>query len=146
LAATSNDAYNALVCTALAPEIGHKSVFQLPMGIDAEENERGGVALSMRGKPAFQYEAVFERLWKLHIRDWQFYSTKLSDSYTYSDFLADASSEAISILILKSNGELLVSAANDTSQPQPGDILLYYAPVKVSEKFTDTEVLNSDTK
>ena len=141
LAATSNDAYNALVCTALAPEIGRKSVYQLPMGISAEEGERG-VTRSIRGKPAFQFEAVFERLWKLHIRDWQFYSTRLSDNYTYSDFLGDASAEAMLILVIKANSELILATANEILEPGTGDTLLYYAPDKASEKFTETGRVN----
>ena len=143
LAATSNDAYNALVCTALAPEIGRKSVYQLPMGISAEEGERG-VTRSIRGKPAFQYDAVFERLWKLHIRDWQFYSTKLSDTYTYSDFLGDASAEAMLVLIIKANSELVLATANESMEPSSGDTLLYYAPDKVGERLTDTGIINTE--
>lgn len=141
LSATSNDAYNALVCTALAPEIGRKSVYQLPMGISAEEGERG-VTRSIRGKPAFQYDAVFERLWKLHIRDWQFYSTKLSDNYTYSDFLGDSSAEAMLILVLKAKGEIVLATANESMEPSAGDTLLYYAPDKASERISDTASTN----
>lgn len=137
LAATSNDAYNALVCTSLAPEIGRDSVFQLPMGATAEETERG-VARSIRGKPAFQNEAVFEKLWKLHIRGWQFYSTKITESYRYSDYLNDAPSESILILIMKANGVMVLESAKEPMEPNAGDILLYYAPDKVSEKLTET--------
>jgi len=115
------------------------------MGADAEEGERV-VARSMRGKPAFRYDAVFERLWKLHIRDWLFYSTKLSDNYTYSDFLGDASSETMLILIIKANGELIVAAADKSNEPQAGDTLLYYAPDKASEKFVNSGVVNHEAK
>jgi len=138
LAATSNDAYNALVCTALAPEIGRKSVYQLPMGVSAEESSERGVTRSIRGKPAFQFDAVFERLWKLHIRDWQFYSTKLSETYTYSDFLGDASAESMLILIIKANGALVLATASESIEPVAGDTLLYYSPDRASEKLSET--------
>ncbi|MDZ7642761.1 MAG: sodium:proton antiporter [Woeseiaceae bacterium] len=41
LAATRNDAYNALVCTALAPEIGQRNVLQLAMGGGDYEEDPG---------------------------------------------------------------------------------------------------------
>ncbi|MBT8142405.1 MAG: cation:proton antiporter, partial [Gammaproteobacteria bacterium] len=135
-AATSNDAYNALVCNALAPEIGRKAVYQLPMGVGSDEGDRG-VARSIRGKPAFQADAVFERLWKLHIRGWQFYSTKLSENYTYSDFLGDASADAMLLVVIKANDDLVLESENEKLEPVAGDTLLYYAPDKTSEKTTD---------
>jgi len=103
LAATSNDAYNALVCTTLAPEIGHQKVYQLPLGTQ----------IAARGVSVFKSDAVFEKLWKLHIRDWQFYSTKLTGNYTYSDYLGSANNEAMLIMVIKTNGEIILESVFD---------------------------------
>ncbi|MFK8014159.1 MAG: cation:proton antiporter [Gammaproteobacteria bacterium] len=128
LAATSNDAYNALVCTAMAPEVGRGQVFQLPMGVGAEEDTRGGMARPLRGRFAFSNDAVFEKLWQRHVRDWKFYRTRLSDSYSYSDFLGDCPSDAIQILILRPDGTPRLHAVDAKREPGVGDTILYYAP------------------
>ena len=59
IAATDNDAYNALVCSALAPEIGRGRVFQLPMGPGAEDDPKS-MAIAHRGRIAFGEGAGFE--------------------------------------------------------------------------------------
>ncbi len=128
LAATSNDAYNALVCTAMAPEVGRGQVFQLPMGAGGEDEGRGGMARPLRGRFAFSNEAVFEKLWQRHVREWQFYKTRISESYSYSDFLGDCPAEAIQILILSPDGRPRLRAVDAKREPGVGDTILYYAP------------------
>ena len=127
LAATSNDAYNSLVCTAMAPDIGRERVFQLPMGLAAEDDPRR-VALPLRGKIAFDPEAVFERLWRCHVRGWTFSKTRLTENYTYSDFLGDCATDAIQILLLRSDGLVQLHSPQSEMEPQPGDTLVYYGP------------------
>ena len=130
LVATSNDAYNALVCTAMAPEIGRGQVFQLPMGIGSDEENRGGMARPLRGRFAFSNDAVFEKLWQRHVRDWQFYRTRISESYSYSDFLGDCPSEAIQIMTLRPDGTPRLHAIDAKREPEVGDTILYYAPIR----------------
>ncbi|MFK7887374.1 MAG: cation:proton antiporter [Gammaproteobacteria bacterium] len=128
LAATSNDAYNALVCTAMAPEVGRGQVFQLPMGAGGEDESRAGMSRPLRGRFAFSNEAVFEKLWQRHVREWQFYKTRISESYSYSDFLGDCPTEAIQILTLNSDGTPRLRAVDAKREPGVGDTILYYAP------------------
>ena len=58
LAATDNDAYNALVCTRFAPELGRTRVFQLPT-VDADEHDTKGLTRTLRGRIAFSNEAIY---------------------------------------------------------------------------------------
>ena len=132
LAATSNDAYNALVCTAMAPEIGRGRVFQLPMGGSSEDDPRG-MSRPLRGRSAFNQDAVFEKLWRLHVRDWKFYRTRISENYSYSDFLGDCPPEAIPIMILRPDGSNRLRSSETDKEPEPGDTLLYYAPKRAQE-------------
>ncbi|MEM7281724.1 MAG: sodium:proton antiporter [Pseudomonadota bacterium] len=126
LAATSNDAYNALVCTAMAPELGRSKVFQLPMG-SADDDPRG-VARSLRGKLAFGNDAVFERLWRDHVSGWVFYKTRLTDGYTYSDLLGDISTESLKILVLREDGQVELISPQRQVEPVAGDTVVYFAP------------------
>lgn len=129
LAATSNDAYNALVCSHLAPEIGQSQVFQLPMG-GSDLDDPKSMSRTRRGNIAFDKEAVFERLWRLHVRGWSFYKTRISDSYSYSDFLGDRPGDAIEVLLISPDGDVAFFASDAELEPKPGDTVVYYAPGK----------------
>ncbi|MCJ7557499.1 MAG: cation:proton antiporter [Gammaproteobacteria bacterium] len=133
LAATSNDAYNALVCTTVAPEIGRDKVFQLPMGSSAEDDPRA-LSRPRRGRIAFDSEALFEQLWRWHVRGWIFYKTRLTDSYSYSDFLGDYPSDAIKILLLEDDGKVRILDAENQVEPQPGDVIVYYGPKRAERE------------
>ena len=127
LAATSNDAYNALVCTALSPEVGRRNIYQLPMGTSLENDPRG-VARPLRGKLAFSHESLFENLWRRHVRGWSFYKTRLSDSYTFSDFIGDCPAESVQILVKRADGSVLLQSPQAEVEPESGDTVVCYGP------------------
>ncbi|WP_405221074.1 cation:proton antiporter [Lentisalinibacter sediminis] len=129
LAATSNDAYNALVCTQIAPEVGQRHVFQLPMGAETEDDPKS-IARPRRGNVAFDKDAVFERLWRLYVRGWAFYKTKLSENYSYSDFLSERPEDAMQVILLDSDGDVDLFSVQHELEPKPGDTIVYFAPGK----------------
>ncbi|MEM9172187.1 MAG: sodium:proton antiporter [Pseudomonadota bacterium] len=128
LAATSNDAYNALVCMSIAPEVGQDRVFQLAMGKGDDEDPKA-VARGMRGNIAFDKDALFEKLWRNHVRGWSFAKTRLTESYSYSDFLGDKPTDALTILVLNEDNVQFVSSQADV-EPKTGDTIVYFTPVK----------------
>lgn len=128
LSATSNDAYNALVCSHFAKSMEHDRVFQLPMYAADENNESRVVAWPLRGRSAFDDTAQYEELWRHHFQGWQFYKSRLTEEYSYDDFKADLTEEAIPIAILQAGKTLLLWAAHGGRQPSAGDTLIYYAP------------------
>ncbi len=134
LAGTDNDAYNALVCTALAPEIGREKVFQLPMGEEKEADPRG-VAGGLRGRMAFDKAAEYEYLWQRTIEGWEFSRTRLTDSYSYSDFLGDLPSKALQLAVVRGEGSrVILLAAASEMEPEPGDVVVYFAPPREPER------------
>ncbi|MFB6259612.1 MAG: cation:proton antiporter, partial [Thiohalorhabdaceae bacterium] len=82
LAATDNDAYNALVCTRFAPELGRERVFQLPTA-EAEDSEARDFSHTLRGRVAFAEDATFDRMMQRHYLGWTFQLTRLSEEFTY---------------------------------------------------------------
>ncbi|MEO1036680.1 MAG: sodium:proton antiporter [Pseudomonadota bacterium] len=126
LAATSNDAYNSLVCTQIAPEVGQRRVFQLPLG-NADDDPKS-VARTNRGNIAFGRDVVFEKLWRLYVRGWKFYKTRLSESYSYSDFLGERPADSIEIAVLTAEGHFEFLAAMHEREPRAGETLIYFAP------------------
>ena len=127
LAATSNDAYNALVCTQIAPEVGQRHVFQLPMGAAADDDPKG-IARPRRGNIAFDKEAVFERLWRLYVRGWTFYKTRLSESYGYADFLGERPDDALQVMLIDADGNVDLFSLQHELEPKAGDVVVYFAP------------------
>lgn len=134
LAATANDAYNALVCTALAPEIGRDRVFQLSMGEEREADPRG-VAGGLRGKMAFDKRAEYEYLWQRIVEGWLFSRTRLTESYNYSDFLGDLPSRALVVAVVREEGSWVrLMAADSEFEPQVRDAIVYFALPRAAEK------------
>jgi hypothetical protein len=137
LAATNNDSYNSLVCTALAPEVGRSQAFQLPMGEQGEDDPRG-VARGLRGRMAFDEQAVFEKLWRQHVRAWTFYKTRITENY--SDFLGDCPSEAIKLLVLDENLKVQFISTDTEPEPGVGETVVYYGPERtVDQNVEDQE-------
>ncbi|KEZ77380.1 cation:proton antiporter [Salinisphaera hydrothermalis] len=133
LAATSNDAYNALVCSHFSNSLEHDRVFQLPMYAADENNDSKVVARPLRGRPAFDESAQYEELWRHHFQNWQFYKTKLTENYGYDDLKRDRSPEAIPIAVLHDDKTLLLSPAAGGARPDIGDTIIYYAPKRTDE-------------
>ncbi|MEM7277618.1 MAG: sodium:proton antiporter [Pseudomonadota bacterium] len=130
LAATSNDAYNSLVCRQIAPEVGQRKVFQLPLG--GEDDDPRGVARTNRGNIAFDKEAVFEKLWRLYVRGYKFYKTRLSENYSYSEFLGERPADSIEIATMSMTGDVDFVSAQLEREPKPGDTIIYFAPARAA--------------
>lgn len=134
LAATSNDAYNALVCTALAPEIGQQRVLQLALGgTDPEEDPRS-LARPRRGGVAFDSDAYFESLWRNYVRGWKFSRTRLTDEYGYAAFVEDLPEGALQILMMHGGEQVEFIAAGVKLEPDPGTTIVYFAPERETRK------------
>ena len=128
LAATSNDAYNALVCTALAPEIGQQRVLQLALGGSDPEEDPKALARPRRGGLAFHSDAYFELLWRNFVRGWKFSKTKLSDEYDYASFRQDLPADALQILRLSGGERVEFIPAEGAVEPVAGTTIVYFAP------------------
>lgn len=130
LAATRNDAYNALVCTALAPEIGQRNVLQLAMGGGDDDEDPKALARPRRGGVAFDTDADFELLWRNLVRGWKFSKTRISENYTYEQFCADRNASAIEILMMSEDGNVAFITAEHATAPDKGATIVSFAPEK----------------
>jgi len=136
LAATDNDAYNALVCNAFASEVGRNRVFQLPMA-ESEEQDPKGLTHTIHGRIAFHPEEAFwENLWTRHAVGWRFQKTRLTESYTVDDLLADRQENAFTVALIRANGTLLLKPAQGSMSPETGDLVIYFAPPRREREAT----------
>ena len=147
LAATSNDAYNALVCTALAPEIGQQRVLQLAIGSvgdgDTEEDPRA-LARPRRGGLAFDNEAYFERLWRHTVRGWTFSKTRITEEYDYETFSRDLPEGALQILTIDESGNADFIAAETKLKPDAGTTIVTFSlPREVNREKPDAQTADS---
>jgi NhaP-type Na+/H+ or K+/H+ antiporter len=142
LAATDNTAYNALVCTAMAPEIGRDRVFQLAMEAQDEDDPRK-VRVGHRGKVAFSKDAGYAELYRHLLEDWTFSKTRLTREYTYSDLLGDLDALAIPIMLLRQDGTARFISPQQEVEPEAGDRLVTFGPLRERELDEGPEPLAS---
>jgi NhaP-type Na+/H+ or K+/H+ antiporter len=127
LAATSNDAYNALVCTHFAHERGHHRVLQLPMQ-SAEESDPRGLRHSLRGAIAFDETEVYGELERRCYTGWHFQKTRFTEDYTYEDHLRDRSAEVMEVLLHREDGDIVFKTPKGKLEPAPGATLITFSP------------------
>ena len=130
LAASDNDAYNALVCTRFGNEFGRSRVFQIPMPA-SDQHERKGLISALRGQSAFADDALYEEILRRYFQGWRFQKTRFTDSYTYDDYIESTSEEAFASLIVRPNGTLRLGVRADP--PESGDTLINFVAPKSSE-------------
>ena len=125
IAATDNDAYNALVCTDFGPELGRARVFRLGV----EEGKRDEIAATLSGQRLFnpsmgETEAEFRMI----TNDWSVQRTKLSEEYTM-DVLREQRDPATQVLFAVSSKGAFISPALDAQfKPVAGDTVFLFGP------------------
>ncbi|MGB1884164.1 MAG: cation:proton antiporter [Gammaproteobacteria bacterium] len=125
LAATDNDAYNALVCTRFANEFNRSAVFQLAM-VAEDEHGHKGLAPGARGQRAFSDASLYEALLERYFEGWRFQKTGLTETFDFDRYLKEIDQELFAAMVVRSNGRLVF--ANGAYQPKAGDIVINFLP------------------
>lgn len=130
IAATDNDAYNALICDDLGPEMGYDSVSQIGTDKDrAPYHSRGRVL--MRSAP------TIDDLLKCKDADWVFTRTKVTEKFSIEDLKLQLDPDALMICVLKRDRRLLFYSTDARPIVEPGDIVVSYAPPESPEMQRD---------
>lgn len=127
LATTSNDAYNAFVCSRFAPELGRNQVFQLPMHTNGDQ-EKKSIKLASRGNIAMGTGATHDELERRHYHHWQFKRTHFTATFSFENHLQIESDLALPVLLLRPDGKVAVHSVEFPLEPEEGDVLLSYVP------------------
>ena len=128
IAATPNDAYNALVCVEFAPELGRHRVFQVTSG-DNDEEDADTIAFTSRGRTLTSRGRNFDSLTRDWWGGWRFRSTTLSEEYTLDDLYKDRGDDLDLILAKKPEGGLDFIQPGKESRAA-GSTVLSFCPVK----------------
>lgn len=146
LAATSNDAYNALTCRHFMPELGSERVFQLPLYADDDDDVRSArrrVAKPLTGMAAIASDAHYEALWRRQVQGWGFSKTRITEAYNWENYLADISGKSLLIGVVRNGKQLTLHAPGSPVRPRAGDVVISYVPpedLRPSSKRTNPKL------
>lgn len=122
IAATDNDSYNALVCSELAPEIGHDRVSRT-VGESRSASRRRGRVFTFTGLPI---EAMLDRLQT----GWSFGRTRITEKFTYADFVQRMkTSGGESLAVARASGEVAIFSTEHRPSVEPGDTIWTFVPL-----------------
>lgn len=130
VAATDNDAYNALVCSRFIRELGREHVFQLPT--DSEDQPKR-IQRPLTGLPLYGREARYEVLTERHYRGWRFGRTKLTSNFRRRDYMADISAETMPMFVVRPDGGLRFRVAGQRLVAEPGETIVAYMSPRAQE-------------
>ncbi|WP_034960676.1 sodium:proton antiporter [Erythrobacter longus] len=132
VAATENEAYNALVCNEFAHEIGRDMVYQL--GENEGSESRTSLPESIRGRALFEdgfdAGAVNQRI----ADGWIFKKTKLSEEFDFADAQEKLAEDASLLLLLRESGTLRFFTHAVRPKPRAGDTVISFVPPKSAQK------------
>jgi hypothetical protein len=126
-AATDNDAYNALVCSHFAAEMGRNHVFQLP-DTSVEEPDPKRLPRTVRGLIMPGERAWFEELMSNWYRGWTFQKTLLTEEFTFENFQTASPEGSLPVAAVKADGGVQLNSPEQPLKPKPGDTVVWFGP------------------
>ncbi|MEL6530978.1 MAG: sodium:proton antiporter [Pseudomonadota bacterium] len=126
VAATDNEAYNALVCNEFAHEIGRDSVYQL--GESADEDDKHALPESIRGRALFESGFGVTDVNDRQQQGWVFRKTKLSNEFDFEDAQEKLPDSANMLLLMRQSGTLRFFTHAAVPEPRAGDTIISFSP------------------
>jgi NhaP-type Na+/H+ or K+/H+ antiporter/outer membrane protein OmpA-like peptidoglycan-associated protein len=128
VAATENEAYNTLVCSEFAHEIGRDAVYQI--GQQGDDDDRQSMPEALRGRALFESGYGIDDIAERLAQGWQLRKTKLSDSFKFEDAKDVLPPSANLLMLLKGDGRMQFFTHAARPNPGPGDTVISFAPAK----------------
>lgn len=144
VAATDNEAYNALVCNEFAHEIGRDSVYQL--GENSEGDDRHALPESIRGRALFTDGFGVTDVIERQRQGWAFKKTRLSDEFDFDDAREKLPDSATMLLLVREDGTLRFFTHAATPEPRPGDTIISFVPPKSQEEQASKRAARESAK
>lgn len=130
IAATDNEAYNTLVCSEFAPEIGADRVYQLGDGDD--DNDATALPAAMRGRALLSSGFGVDDVQQRMLEGWVFRRTRLSQQYDLADARDNLPAAANMLLLVKPGGELRIFTHASRPEPEAGDTIVSFSPPRAA--------------
>ncbi len=132
IAATPNDAYNALVCVEFAPELGRHRVFQVA-GQDKDESDADGIAFTSRGRTLSSRGRSFDMLTRDWWNGWRFRATNISEEYKLDDLYTDRGDDMDLLLVKRPDGTIDFIQPGQQGRVDKGIVLSFCPAVDDTE-------------
>lgn len=126
VAASENEAYNALVCNEFAYEIGRDSVYQL--GEAGDEDDPRRLPESLRGRALFQSGFGVEDVQERQREGWVFRKTRLSEQFDFADARETLPDASQMLLLLRPDGTMRFFTHAARPEPRAGDTIISFSP------------------
>lgn len=136
LAATDNDAYNALVCSHFAAEMGRNHVFQLPDA--SEETDPKRLSRTLRGLFLPSEQAWYEELLSNWYRGWTFQKTQLTEEFDFERFQESNPPGALTVAVVKAGGGVQLNSPELPVKPKTGDTIVWFGPKPEKSKAAES--------
>lgn len=124
-ATTENEAYNALVCSELAPELGRDNVHQLG---DAGGDDPAALPSTLRGRAVFRSGLGVEEVAAREEAGWTFGVHLVEGAGETDAALGALPEDGGPLLLVGRNGALRFFTHASNPTPRAGDTVLAYAP------------------
>lgn len=138
IALSTNDSYNALVCSHFAPEVGRHMVYQLSIN-DDEENDDRGLSSNARGRTLIRRGRTYDSLIRDQYRGWEFARTRLTEKYTLADLRKDRPGADI-VAEIRPDGTLMLLGPNREARGGDGAVVISYAPELKDQPENEAEL------
>lgn len=126
LALTPNDEVNSLAVREFRPLFGSAGVFQLPLKSHAA-GERRSPASHLQARVLFGSDWTFTKIQELVAAGAVFKATKLSDSFTYDEFLRRHGDGSLLLFVID-QAALYISSVDQKLKPEPGQTVVALVP------------------
>ncbi|PID49832.1 MAG: sodium:proton exchanger [Proteobacteria bacterium] len=127
LALTDNEAYNTLVCSYFAPELGYNHVYQIAWrepGSDGEKLPN----YTLRGYNLFGDKLLFSDFERTYREGWDFFSTRLSDKFTLEQLQEQKPQASHLIAVISPQGYVEFYPWPRDTKPGKNWVIITYAP------------------
>lgn len=126
ISATSDEAYNALVCSTFVPEMGRENLYQIAAGPERTETTRE-FNKTVGGKVLFDSSAHYQALTS-RAADYVFRRTELTERYGYDSYLKDLDENTLLLFIVKASGKLEFYTRDVSPKGEAGDMIISLMP------------------
>lgn len=124
-ATTDSEAYNALVCSEFAPEIGRDAVYQLG---HASGDDPRRLPAELGGRALFPSGLGVEDLIAREEAGWRFCVTEVAERTSFAAAKAALSDGGELLLLRRKNGQLRFFTHASQPTPEAGDMVVSYEP------------------
>jgi NhaP-type Na+/H+ or K+/H+ antiporter len=136
LAMTPNDEVNIMAARELTPLFGRANVYHLPSSSDKEG--RSALAAHLRARPLFGYEMTYSDIEGRTARGAIVKKTKLSDEFTWQDFLNLYGPTARLMFVLTGKNAITICTADQPVEPKRGQIVVALVDPPAKRETTST--------